>query len=98
MAPLTHTQALDRLEALLASIDPEENRVVVRWAEESRVLPDSEDPRAFAVGPVAYVILTAKVDGTLVQERFDGVSIAQVRHLMGRYPLQPLFRSDNITC
>jgi hypothetical protein len=49
------------------------------------------------VAPTAYAILTAKIDGQAVQQRVDAISLDTIKRVMRAYPIQVLYRADNLT-
>jgi hypothetical protein len=90
-----NTDPIAQLEALLDRIDPDTPRVVVRWVDETRIVPEGES--GFTVGPVMYATFTLRIDGEVGQHRIDDISLQQIKKTIGKRPLQVLYRSDNIT-
>ena len=86
---------LARAVLFLDAIDAGETRVVVRWADESRLRPDGA--HAYSVRPISYAILTAKIDGRALSERFEGIDVDALKGAIARRPLSPLYRCDNQT-
>lgn len=80
---------------LLRSVDPARPRVVVRYIDETRIVPEGEG--GYTVGPVKSVTVTSFHDGTPRQTMFPGMAIARARQLLATLPLDVLYRSDNIT-
>lgn len=89
--------AREALIDFLERIDDDSPRLVVRWADETRIMPEEEQERGFTVKPIAYAILTAKIDGEPVQERIEDITLDVIKKLVRDYPVQVLYRSDNLT-
>ena len=85
----------DELRALLERVDPETPRVVVRWADEQRIMPEPES--AYTVHRVVYATITARVDGAPVQQTIEGLELDVIKRIVAEYKLAALYRSDNIT-
>ena len=68
-----NTDPIAQLEALLDRIDPDTPRVVVRWVDETRIVPEGES--GFTVGPVMYATFTLRIDGEVGQHRIDDISL-----------------------
>lgn len=85
----------DALRALLSSIDPTRPRIVVRFIDETRIVSEGES--GYTVGPVSSVTLTSFQDGGAQQTTFEGLDIARARQIIASFPLDVLYRSDNIT-
>lgn len=92
---MSEKNPIQQLEALLDRIDPTTPRVVVRWVDETRIVPEGES--GFTVGPVMYATLTLRIDGEVGQHRIDDISLKEIKKTIGKRPLQVLYRSDNIT-
>lgn len=86
---------LASLRALLDTLDPARPRVVVRYIDETRITSEGES--GYTVQPVARVIVTSFHDGSPRQTTFDGLTIHEARRVLAQYPLDVLYRSDNIT-
>ncbi len=83
------------LHELLSSVDSDRPRVVVRFIDETRIVSEGES--GYTVGPVSSVTITSFHDGKPRQTTFEGLEIGRVRRLLAAYPLDVLYRSDNIT-
>lgn len=83
------------LRALLDSIDPARPRVVVRFIDETRITSEGES--GFTVQPVERVTITSFHDGAPRQTTFEGFPIREARRVLAQYPIDVLYRSDNIT-
>lgn len=91
----TTTSSEAALRALLQSIDPARPRVVVRFIDETRIVSEGES--GYTVGPVSSVTITSFHDGAPRQTTFEGFEIARARQILASFPLDVLYRSDNIT-
>lgn len=90
------SEALDKLEALLDELDQAGvERLVVRWIDETRPIP--EDESGYTVGRVTRATLTARKDDGVVQKTVEGIGYEELRQTVARYPFETLFRSDNLT-
>ena len=83
------------LRRLLDTIDPSRPRVVVRFVDETRITSEGES--GYTVQPVSRVTITSFHDGAPRQTTFDGLPIHNARRVLAQYPLDVLYRSDNIT-
>jgi hypothetical protein len=91
----TTTPLEDAFCALLRSIDPARPRVVVRFIDETRIVSEGES--GYTVGPVSSVMITSFHDGAPRQTTFEGFAIRRARQILATFPLDVLYRSDNIT-
>ncbi len=80
------------LTRVAAQDDP---RVVVRWTDESRIMPNPEG--GFTVGRFARVVLTARLDGKPEQLTVDGLSLVELQEAIRAHDVDPLYRPDHIT-
>ena len=83
------------LRALLEAIDRERPRVVVRFIDETRIVPQGES--GYTVGPVTSITLTASHRGEASQTTIQGLSLQRAKRIIAEYPVEALYRSDNIT-
>lgn len=89
------TDPISTLKDFVSRIDTPNPRLVVRWTDETRIAPHGES--GYTVAPTAYAILTAKIDGQAVQQRVDAISLDTIKRVMRAYPIQVLYRADNLT-
>jgi hypothetical protein len=82
-------ELLDRLDAAGAK------RLIVRWTDETRAVPEHES--GYTVKRVAEATLTAKLGEDVVQETFEDVGYDELRDVVAMYPFETLYRSDNVT-
>jgi hypothetical protein len=96
--PLT---PIEQLRRFVERIDPDAPRLVVRWADESRITPEEDASSSagmgFRVKPVAYATLTARHNGEPVQTTIEGLRIKEIKEELAHDRLEVLYRSDNIT-
>ena len=93
------SQGLDSLKQdlrqLLESIDSDTPRVVVRYVDETRIVSESE--HGYTVGPVSRVVITSLHDRQPKQTTFEGLSLLEANKVISEYPIDALYRNDNIT-
>jgi hypothetical protein len=90
------SEALERLEDFLEELlDEGAERLVVRWVDETRPVP--EDESGFTVKRVIRATLTARMGDEVVQRDFDDIAYKELRQTVAMYPFQTLYRSDNLT-
>lgn len=93
--PPSQEEVLAQVQRFIDRIDPARPRLVIRYVDETRIQPHGA--QGFQVAPVSWVILTAMMtDGSPAQERFEGITVSTLRHVLARSPLEIIYRSDNI--
>lgn len=97
MQPQTHQELtaaqLEQIDAFLARLDPHASKLVVRWIDEPRITPCGE--QGFTVGHITRVTLLGSVAGSLERCELEGVTLAQLKRVLAKRPLEVLYRSDN---
>ena len=85
----------DELRDFLQRVDSERPKIVVRWADEQRILPAEAD--GFTVKRLVYATITALAEGEPMHHRIEGLTLQSIQAVVAEFPLDALYRSDNIT-
>lgn len=92
---MTPDDPIAQLEALLDRLDPDSQRVVVRWVDETRIRDEGDC--GYTVAPTTFATFTLRTHEGVVQQRIDGISLKQIKAVLGMRPIHTLYRCDNIT-
>ncbi|MEM1348481.1 MAG: hypothetical protein AAGI01_08005 [Myxococcota bacterium] len=83
------------LYSFLKSIDDTDGRVIVRWADESRITPEGDS--GFTVRNVTYAVLTGRVGGSPQQRTIHDIDLETIKRAVRKLGLHAMYVSDNIT-
>jgi len=84
---------IEEFKTFLAAVDPADPRLIIRWVDEMRPIP--ELPSGYTVKQVVMLTVTARVDGAAVQKTFVGLKRTDVNPVLAGRPFIVTLLSGN---
>lgn len=84
---------LEEFQAFLETVDPADGRLIVRWVDEMRPVPEAAG--GFTVKQVVQLTVTARVDGGPAQKTFEGLRKEDISPVLAGQRFKLTLRSGN---